>query len=81
MIKNVSFDTIYKIVKLSDKNIVKDITLFDVYQGDKLPQGKKSYAISIKIQDETQTLTDAKIEALMSKITQTLEQEVQAQLR
>ncbi len=79
--QNVSFDTIYKIVKLSDKNIVKDITLFDVYQGDKLPQGKKSYAISIKIQDETQTLTDAKIEALMSKITQTLEQEVQAQLR
>ncbi|MDN3707352.1 phenylalanine--tRNA ligase subunit beta [Myroides ceti] len=75
------FNKIYEVVKLVDKNTIKDISLFDVYQGDKLPEGKKSYAISLKLQDENKTLTDAQIEKIMSKVQKELETEVQAQLR
>ena len=75
------FTDIYKIVKLVDKNLIQDVSLFDVYQGDKLPEGKKSYAISIKIQDKDKTLTDNQIEKIMSKVQNQLQQEVGAELR
>lgn len=79
--KEVSFNEIYKIVKLSDKQLIQEVGLFDVYEGDKLPEGKKSYAINIKIQDTEQTLNDKQIEKIMSKIQMTLEEQVGAQLR
>ena len=77
----VSFQQIYQTVKLADKNIITDISLFDVYEGDKLPEGKKSYAISIKLQDANKTLTDTQIEKIMSKVQTQLANEVGAELR
>ncbi|RRJ90289.1 phenylalanine--tRNA ligase subunit beta [Paenimyroides tangerinum] len=77
----VAFNQIYQTVKLVDKNIITDISLFDVYEGDKLPEGKKSYAISIKLQDANKTLTDTQIEKIMSKVQSQLATEVGAELR
>lgn len=82
LVKNdVSFADIYKTVKLVDKNLILDVSLFDVYQGNKLPEGTKSYAISMKLQDKEKTLTDTQIEKIMSKIQAQLQKEVGAELR
>lgn len=82
LLKNeVSFADVYKIVKLVDKNCITDVSLFDVYQGDKLPEGTKSYAISIKLQDKDKTLTDVQIEKIMSKVQSQLQTEIGAELR
>ncbi|WP_372472967.1 phenylalanine--tRNA ligase subunit beta [Capnocytophaga sp. ARDL2] len=79
--ENVSFNDIYNTVKMVDKSTITDVSLFDVYQGDKLPKNKKSYAISVKLQDAEKTLTDNQIEKIMSKIQTALEKEYQANLR
>lgn len=79
--ENISFESIYNLAKQTDKGLLKEISLFDVYQGDKLPEGKKSYAVSFAIQDSTKTLTDAQIEKLMSKLIQNFESQLGAQLR
>ena len=55
--------------------------LFDVYEGDKLPAGKKSYAISFILQDNEKTLTDEQVEKAMGRIRGALEKEVGAELR
>lgn len=82
LIKNeISFSEIYKTVKMVDKNLISDVSLFDVYQGDKLPEGTKSYAISMKLQDKDKTLTDTQIDKIMSKIKNQLQNEVGAELR
>src|SRR5690606_25078499 len=81
LIKNeISFSEIYKTVKMVDKNLISDVSLFDVYQGDKLPEGTKSYAISMKLQDKDKTLTDTQIDKIMSKIKNQLQSEVGAEL-
>jgi phenylalanyl-tRNA synthetase beta chain len=77
----VSFDAIYKMARQSEKSLLKDISLFDVYQGKNLPEGKKSYAVSFTIQDSTKTLTDAQIDKIMSKLQMNLETELGASLR
>ncbi|MEC4115916.1 phenylalanine--tRNA ligase subunit beta [Myroides phaeus] len=79
--ENVTFGEIFNIVKQVDKNIIKDVTLFDVYQGDKIEDGKKSYAISILMEDSSKTLTDSQVEKIMGKIQYQLENNVGAQLR
>lgn len=79
--EDVLFTDVYRTVKLVDKNLIKDVSLFDVYQGDKLPEGTKSYAISMKIQDKDKTLTDAQIDKIMSKIQSQLQREIGAELR
>lgn len=79
--ENVSFEQIYNLTKQVDKVLIKDISLFDVYQGDKVPEGKKSYAISIYMQDANKTLTDAQVDKVMSKIKHQLENGLNAQLR
>lgn len=79
--EDVSFSDVHRIVKLADKNLINDVSLFDVYEGDKLPQGTKSYAISIKLQDKDKTLTDSQIEKIMGKIQQQLQTEMGAELR
>ncbi|ESU25324.1 phenylalanyl-tRNA synthetase beta subunit [Flavobacterium limnosediminis JC2902] len=78
---NVQFEQIYSIAKQTEKALLKDVNLFDVYEGDKLPEGKKSYAVSFTIQDASKTLTDAQIDKIMSKLQQNFEKEVGAQLR
>jgi len=79
--QDVSFSDVHRIVKLADKNLINDVSLFDVYEGDKLPEGTKSYAISIKLQDKDKTLTDTQIEKIMGKIQQQLQAETGAELR
>lgn len=78
---SVSFENIYKSAKQAEKSLLKDINLFDVYEGKNLPEGKKSYAVSFTLQDSNKTLTDDQIDKIMGKIRQTLESEVGAQLR
>jgi phenylalanyl-tRNA synthetase beta chain len=79
--ENVSFDTIYNLARQTEKSLLKDINLFDVYQGKNLPEGKKSYAVSFTIQDNTKTLTDVQIDKIMSKLQKNLETELGASLR
>lgn len=55
--------------------------LFDVYEGDKLPEGKKSYALSFVLEDKTQTLTDKMIEQAMANLTAQFERKAGAQVR
>jgi phenylalanyl-tRNA synthetase beta chain len=79
--ENVSFDTIYNLARQTEKSLLKYINLFDVYQGKNLPEGKKSYAVSFTIQDNTKTLTDVQIDKIMSKLQKNLETELGASLR
>lgn len=78
---NVSFDAIYNLARQTEKSLLKDISLFDVYQGKNLPEGKKSYAVSFTIQDSTKTLTDVQIDKIMGKLQKNLETELGASLR
>jgi phenylalanyl-tRNA synthetase beta chain len=79
--KDVSFAEIEKIAYQTDKKLLKEISLFDVYEGKNLPEGKKSYAVSFILQDEEKTLNDKQIESLMSRIQKNLEEKTGAQLR
>jgi phenylalanyl-tRNA synthetase beta chain len=79
--QNVSYDSIYNIARQTEKTLLKDINLFDVYEGEKLPEGKKSYALSFTIQDHTKTLTDVQIDKIMSKLQKNFETELGASLR
>ncbi|BAG83843.1 phenylalanine--tRNA ligase subunit beta [Candidatus Azobacteroides pseudotrichonymphae] len=78
---NVLFAEIEKIAYQIDKKILKEIRLFDVYEGGNLPEGKKSYAVSFILQDQKKTLDDKQIENLMNCIQKKLEEKLNAQLR
>ena len=78
---NSTFENIYSIARKTEKTLLKNINLFDVYEGKNLPEGKKSYAMSFIIQDETKTLTDNQIDKIMSKLQQNFETELGATLR
>ena len=79
--ESVNFDSIYTIAQQTEKSLLKNIQLFDVYQGANLPEGKKSYAVSFTIQDTSKTLTDVQIDKIMSKLQKNFETELQAVLR
>ena len=79
--ENVAFDAIYKIARQTEKSLLKDIRLFDVYLGKNLPEGKKSYAISFTIQDNAKTLTDEQIDKVMNKLQKNFTTELGASLR
>ena len=79
--EDVTFEGIFKLAKQTENNVLKDVNLFDVYTGDKLPEGKKSYAVSFTLQDKNKTLTDTQIDKIMSKIQKRLEYELSAELR
>ena len=76
-----TFEEVYNIARQTEKSLLKDITLFDVYIGTNLPEGKKSYAVSFTIQDDSKTLTDTQIEKIMSKLQSNFETQLGAQLR
>jgi len=78
---NVSFESIYTIAKQTEKQLLKNINLFDVYQGKNLPKGKKSYAVSFTLQDERKTLTDKQIDKIMNKLQVNFEKQLGAELR
>lgn len=77
----VTFEDIYLIAMQTNKQLIKKIDLFDVYQGDKLPENKKSYAVSLILQDEEKTLTDERIDKAMAAIIEELNQKLGATLR
>lgn len=79
--EQVSFAEIEEVARACDKAILKEIGLFDVYEGDKLDAGKKSYAVSFKFQDAEKTLKDQQVDAVMEKIRTSLESKLGAQLR
>lgn len=77
----VTYDSIYTLARQTEKTLLKDINLFDVYEGNNLPEGKKSYALSFTIQDSTKTLTDVQIDKIMNKLQTNFETELGATLR
>ena len=81
MDKNVTFEQIKKLAFETERNILKSVNLFDIYEGDKIPAGKKQYAVSFIIQDKQKTLTDKVIEKTMARIQQAIEQQLNATLR
>ena len=76
--KSVQFAEIEKIAEESERKLLKEVSLFDVYEGKNLPAGKKSYAVSFYLQDETKTLNDKQIDAIMQKIRKNLESKLGA---
>ena len=79
--KNISFAQIEQVALKSEKKMLKQVSLFDVYEGGNLPEGKKSYAVNFLLQDEEKTLNEKQIDSVMQKIRQHLEKELGAQLR
>ena len=79
--QSVTYESIYTIAKQTEKSLLKNIDLFDVYEGKNLPEGKKSYALSFSIQDSSKTLTDEQIDKIMSKLQKNFETELGAVLR
>ena len=77
----ITMEQIEAVVRESERRLLKCVTLFDVYEGKNLPEGKKSYAIAITIQDDEKTLQDKQIEAVMNKIITNLEKRLGATLR
>ena len=79
--EQVTFEDIDKIAMQTEKQLLKDVDLFDVYQGKNLPEGKKSYAVSFTIQDEKKTLTDKQIDKIMNKLQSNFKKQLGAELR
>ena len=79
--KNITMERVEATVRASEKRLLKDISLFDVYEGKNLPEGKKSYAITLTLQDDEKTLQDKQIEAVMSKVITNLTKQLGAELR
>jgi len=76
-----SFQDIVKSAKNSERKYLQHINLFDIYEGEKLPQGKKSYAVSFNFVDEEKTMTDIQIESIMDKLIKALNKDLNAELR
>lgn len=78
---NIEFAQVEKIAFQSEKKLLKKVELFDVYEGKNLPEGKKSYAVNFVLQDETKTLNDKAIDAIMQKLIKNLTNKLGAELR
>jgi len=79
--KQVTFEEIRELVLRTEKKLIKEIIAFDVYEGDKIPTGKKAYALGFTIQDENKTLTDAEIEKVMTRLMGAFEESMGAVIR
>ncbi|MGG6544066.1 UNVERIFIED_CONTAM: phenylalanine--tRNA ligase subunit beta [Prevotella sp. 15_C9] len=79
--KHIEFAQIEEIARQSEKKLLKKVELFDVYEGKNLPEGKKSYAVNFVLQDETKTLNDKAIDAIMQKLIKNLTNKLGAELR
>jgi phenylalanyl-tRNA synthetase beta chain len=79
--KGVSFGQLKQIAQRTERKLLKEVSVFDVYEGDKLPAGKKSYALSFIIEDIDKTLTDKAIDAIMQKLIYNLGKEAGAEIR
>ena len=79
--EDVKFENIYNSAYKADKNLIKNISLFDVFIGKNIPKGKKSYGLNFNISDNSKTLSDNEIDSLMKKITKNLVKDFGAELR
>ena len=79
--KEVSFAELRKAAFATEKKLLKGVNLFDVYTGEKIPEGKKQYAINFVLQDIEKTLTDKAVEAIMAKLLKTFQDKFGATLR
>lgn len=79
--EQITFKEIHDLALLAERSLLKEVTLFDVYTGKNLPEGKKSYAISFSLQDNSKTLTDKQIDKIMSKLERVYNQKLGASLR
>ena len=79
--ESVEFGQIEKIAYQTEKKLLRAVNLFDVYEGKNLPQGKKSYAVNFIPQDDSKTLNDKQITAIMQKLVQQLTKQLGAELR
>ena len=77
----VEFAQIEQVARQTEKKLLKKVELFDVYEGDKLPAGKKSYAVNFILQDEEKTMGDKQIEAIMNKLIANIKKQLGAELR
>jgi len=77
----IKFEHIQKSAMKIERKILKEVNLFDVYEGKNLPKGKKSYGISFMFQDKTKTLTDIQVDKVMEKLKKNFEKEFKAELR
>lgn len=79
--KSVSFAEIKNIAFNSERNLLKSVSLFDIYEGEKLGEGKKSYAVSFILQDTEKTLNDKQIDKIMQKLINSYQKQLGAELR
>ena len=79
--KDIKFSKLNSLAKQTETNLLKSVNLFDVYEGDKLPKNKKSYALSFILEDKKNTLTDLQIDEVMDKLINVFKQKVGAELR
>ena len=79
--KNIDFESVYNSCIKVDKKLIKDVSLFDVYEGNKLPANKKSYGVSLTISCSEKTLSDKEIDNIMNKIIKNLNSNFGAELR
>ena len=79
--KEVTFSRLYSIARSTEKKLLRSVSLFDVYEGDKLPEGKKSYALSFILEDKTRTLDEKAIERAMQNLTAQFERQCGAHVR
>ena len=79
--ENIEFRQIEEIARQTERKLLKSVELFDVYEGKNLPAGKKSYAVNFILQDETKTLNDKQIDAIMQKLIQNLKKQLNCELR
>jgi phenylalanyl-tRNA synthetase beta chain len=78
---NITFEALKSAAFQTEKSLLKAVNLFDVYTGNKLPEGKKSYALSFTIQDQKKTLTDKQVDKIMNKLQKRFENDFAASLR
>jgi phenylalanyl-tRNA synthetase beta chain len=79
--KHVKFEAIQDLIFGTENRLIKEILVFDVYEGEKIPQGKKAYALGFILQDETKTLTDEEIDQTMQRLMHACEQQLGAVIR
>jgi len=79
--KAIKFEDLKKMALQTERHLLKEVSVFDVFEGDKLPAGKKSYALSFVLQDAEKTLTDTEIDKVMEKLIKTFEKEAGAEIR
>ena len=79
--KQITFKEVKELALRTEKSLLKSVSLFDVYEGEKLGEGKKSYAVSFTLLDEEKTLTDKQIDKIMNKLMGAYKHQFSAEIR